>query len=345
MLRLLKGALAALALTCLAACGGATAGSPSVYGSVAGGTPGATFSYEAIAYGNGIYVATGQGGLGSNNGDSIGAWVATSTDGKTWKPQDSGDAQSVSGDYGSLAFGAGNFVTVDSSSFTAFRSPNGSHWTKIGGNVTHPVSSVGWDGEEFILFSDTVDYLSGDGIHWTPITACSTHCPFSVPIKVGSTWYAIVDDGPSEAVGESTDLTTFTLAYEPPASGPTTFSLAYHSGQFIVSGHDGLIATSPDGVTWTPQTPTTTDDIGQIYCNGAVCIAMGTKAGATSSSDPAPVALYSTDAINWTETGLPMQGGAIIQPTQLTVGKAGTFVGVDDAATVMSADGVNWILN
>src|SRR5690349_4620263 len=121
-----KAITAALLACGLSACGHGH--SNTVYGSTVP-PQGGVQTLESVAYGHGEFVAVGSGGAGSASGDSIGAWVETSTDGVNWTVQASGDGADAGGDYSSLAYGSGGFIAVDETDGHTFTSTNGVNWS------------------------------------------------------------------------------------------------------------------------------------------------------------------------------------------------------------------------
>lgn len=108
-------------------------------------------------------------------------------------------------------------------------------------------------------------------------------------------------------------------------------AVVWDGSKFVVTGYSGKIATSPDGITWTPRTSGTT--VQSLFC----VTWSGTQfvAGATSGR------LYtSPDGITWTERTTPTtrhQRGVIWNGTQfLSVGESNT--------ALTSPDGVTWTL-
>jgi hypothetical protein len=338
MHRSVRTALLALAFSCLAACGGSSdgpsGGSSTKYGSATGGIPGATWNLETIAHGDGIYVATGMGGLGSGKGDTLGAWVETGTDGLAWRVQESGDGSAPSGDYTSLAFGAGVFIAVDSIHGIVFESHGGERWEEETLQASGAVS-VSWDGTEFLVKTETDLEVSADGAHWHAIAQGTggTGSAISAPIKVGDVWYAIVDDGPSTAVGVSSDLKTYTAVFRT-LTDDELLGVTYLRGRFIAFGANGRITTSTDGTTWVDQPRTTADQFDTIVTNGSVYVAEAIAGGT--------VLLYSTDAIHWTSAPLKPAVTADMAPGALTVGSRGSIVAVVGESSLVSTDGVLW---
>jgi hypothetical protein len=93
-----------------------------------------------------------------------------------------------------------------------------------------------------------------------------------------------------------------------------------------VTGLNGAIYTSPDGVTWTPQASPTTDSLGALtYGNGTFVAVDGQNIG--------QLTVTSTNGIAWQSHMLPVKlGGA------LAFGK-GMFL---SGALHTSTDGVTW---
>lgn len=334
----MRTALLVLAASGLAACGGsggsASTGTGRTYGSVAGGTPGATVSLEAIAYGEGVYVATGMGGLGSGDGDTLGAWVQTGTDGLAWRVQASGDGGAPGGDYTSLAFGAGVFVAVDSIDGTVFESHGGERWEAI--LPSSHAASVSFDGTEFLVRTGADLEVSADGAHWHAVAqgAGGTGSAVSAPIRVGGAWYAIIDDGTSTAIGVSSDLKTYAVVFPTPTDDEL-LGLTYLAGRFIAFGAHGRITMSTDGVTWVDETRSTSDQFDTIVTNGSVYVAEAIAGGT--------VLLYSTDAIHWTPAPLKASATADMASGALTAaGPGGRIVAVVGGSSLVSSDGVHW---
>ena len=333
----------ALASSCLVGCGGASGSGAKVYGSAGGDAAGVTWQLDSVAYGNGTYVAVGFGGLGSGQGDTIGAWVQTSTDGLHWTLQDSGESSIKGAQYTDVMFGAGVFVVIDTVNNRAYESPNGKSWKQILG-AADPTGG-GWDGSEFLVFTGTSGIeVSPDGVNWhsVPQGALGVDIPVSLPVYFNGQWYAIIDDGPSTGIGVSSDLKTFKELV--PSSVSDEFSgLSLNGSVLFAYGNAGLIATSPDGVTWTDSPVTTADSFDEILFNGKVYVASAFEPAAANATEP-EVLLYSADGINWSKASIDAAATGKISAGPLTIGKNGEFVAVDGEFSLVSQDGVNWTL-
>jgi hypothetical protein len=88
--------------------------------------------FEAVAFGNDVFVAVGQ----KNNA----ARIATSPDGVTWTEQ-APVATSYSTGFGAIAFGDGRFVASDCCN--AFESPDGVSWSKRGRGAQSTLAFAG----------------------------------------------------------------------------------------------------------------------------------------------------------------------------------------------------------
>ena len=63
------------------------------------------------------------------------------------------------------------------------------------------------------------------------------------------------------------------------------FSVIWAQNQFVVSGYNGVLATSPDGVTWTERESGLTTPLYTSAWTGSQFVALGSNGGFTSSPD------------------------------------------------------------
>ena len=198
-----------------------TAGTGGTSWSTQTSTAASSGGWDAIAYGNGVFVAVAQ------TTSTTGA-VQTSPDGITWTARTSTAASGTAGWY-SVAYGNGVFVAVARTNSTAGAvqtSPDGITWTAR--TSTAPSGLFGWYSVTygngiFVAVSDSTSttgavQTSPDGITWTARTSTASS-------GVGG-WYAI-------AYGNGVFV----------AVAPTTLTT-------------GAVQTSPDGITWTARTST-----------------------------------------------------------------------------------------
>ena len=111
--------------------------------------------FNAVAYGAGLYVAVGNGGI-----------LYTSPDGITWTSRTSGTATNLTG----IAWSGAEFIAT--SSTIAIRSTNGTSWSAAGSNGG---SLMCYSGGIFIVSNgSTTIRLSADGVTWINSTISSS---------------------------------------------------------------------------------------------------------------------------------------------------------------------------
>jgi hypothetical protein len=199
--------------------------------------------YNAIAYGNGRWVAVGDGvtatskdgttwsvqslapstpnyendGMGFGNGLFVSAGfssVSTSSDGVTWSTQKLANAQGL----GASAFGGGTWVVLDNrfltdDAFAVWTSQDAANWTPVVTTVPYgELGAIAYGNGQFVAVGwGSLVATSPDGAHWTMQ-------PFPV------------QDGLS--------------------------AVAFGNGFFLAGGTSGPAYRSTDGKTWTPEMPT-----------------------------------------------------------------------------------------
>ena len=350
----LLGLVASVAALVLSSCGGSGSGAGTA--GVGSGTSGCVTnpdctvqSISSVAYGAGIYVAGGSGGLGSGSGDTIGPWVETSTDGVSWKVGDSGDT-TKGGGFDSISYGSHGFLALDFSSQKLFLSTNGLNWTDVTppGLANGELQTVDWDGSEYIAYAGGPILESPDGKTWTayPVTFQSEY-PFSIR-KVSGSYVALWSPGnadPTDLFATSTDQihwTVHSVSFGNKLSDSPT-DLIYAGKQLVAVGTRGFIATSSDGTTWTDaSTGDSSNDFLQVAYNGSVYVAVGS----CGSID------YSADANTWTAVSISNLlrsnvtcspgNTSSVQLSAITAQQGGGFVGIGGTEGLTSMDGIHW---
>ncbi|MGA0920411.1 MAG: hypothetical protein ACO3SD_06835, partial [Gemmatimonadaceae bacterium] len=222
-------------------------------------------NWQGVAYGNGRFVAVAQGGMQG---------VMTSTDGLAWTLRQPAEVNY----WRSVAFGNGVFVAVAAGSETGgtnhvMRSTDGITWTAHGGNAVGLVS-VTYGGGQFVavgtnttIANQTV-MTSTDGITWATQTAHA------------GAWHGVT--------------------YGRDASGNGLYVAVSNGATESVLPFTQRVMTSPDGVTWTPQTTppylavssgTATADWRMVTYGNGRFVASALNGGGRLMS--------STDGVNW----------------------------------------------
>jgi len=277
-------------------------------GTVLGGNSGTTWTavsnsrfgndnINAIAYGNGKFVAVGGNGK-----------MATSTDGVTWTAVS--NSRFGRTHIRAIAYGNNRFVAAGDE--TAAYSTDGVTWTAV---VANPSDYLG-DGMDagsvqkpFFARASGIIYVGGkfvevcfmgrmatttDGITWTAIKRADT--TFGVEdinaIAYGNSRFVAVGDNGRMAT--STNGTTWTAVSDSKFGiYEYIYAVAYGNSRFVVGGWGGKMATSANGTTWT------TVDVSRVFGTSAIrAIAYGN--GKFVAVGAGGKIATSTDGTNWT---------------------------------------------
>ena len=244
--------------------------------------------------------------------------VLTSVDGATWARGSAGSAQSLS----SVAWSGSQFVAVGSNG-TVLTSPDGVAWMSQSSGTTALLYSVAWTGSQFIAvggFNSTI-ITSPDGSHWTVQ-------PTGLPDV-----FQGVAASPAEAVAVSRSGTILSSpdgqTWMQRASSGGYYGVTWSGAQFVAAGYASSpccadsIATSPDGITWTPQSTGTAASPLAVTSSGGLFVAVGGSGVLGSMID-------SADGVHWHQdaTGVPnaLQAVAASPTTIVMVGGRGEIV-------------------
>lgn len=205
--------------------------------------------WNAIAYGNGIFVAVASTGVGNR--------VMTSPDGVTWTSRTS----AADNDWRGVAFGGGLFVAVASSGAgnRVMTSTDGITWTIRSSAADNDWVGVTWGAGLFVAVSNTGFsnrvMTSPNGITWTIRSTTEeewTSVTYGNGIYVAVGVYSSVYD-----VMTSNNGITWTPRT---ATSQAWRSVTYGNGLFVAVGTASTVATSPDGITWTSATAAANND-------------------------------------------------------------------------------------
>jgi hypothetical protein len=264
---------------------------------------------NAIAYGNGTFVAGGSGGK-----------MAYSTDGITWTAV--GTSTFGTSTIRAIAYGGGRFVAVSGDSDyndgyvysgKAAYSTDGITWTAVGTSTfgTTAINGIAYGdgrfvavGESYGFRGNTYGFLgyaaySTDGQTWTAATMESES--YSAIAYGGGRFVAVSSityetSNPRSPAAYSTDGgANWTTVYIPVES--FFQGIAYGNGRFVAVGSDGMTAWSTNGQTWTTSWASTFggSHIAGIAYGGGKFVAVG---------DDGKMA-YSTDGQTWTAVTHP----------------------------------------
>ena len=228
-------------------------------------TSGTTAVLRDVTFGNGVFVAVGEGGT-----------VLTSSDGVTWIPRTSG----VSTTFFNVTYGKGLFVAIGAGG-VIITSLDGITWTQRTSGTTTRFWDIVFANDIFVAIGDGgVIVASSDGITWNVRTSGVGNN--LIGITFGNSRWVIVGD--SGTVLTSTDSVIWTTR----TSGHPNnlYDVTFGNGLFVATG-DGTpnIITSPDGITWTQRTSGTTSELYDATYTGQFFVAGGQNGTLITSND------------------------------------------------------------
>lgn len=280
----------------------------------------ATSGLNAIAYGNGIYVAAGNQGNLFRSNDLI-----------VWTPVSTADPFT---NYNGVAFGNGTFVLVTLHG-DILTSADGRGWTERG-SVGQVGAAVSFAGGTFVVggrssVSSPHQLLaSADGVTWSEPFATTQYAD-SHDLAFGNTVYVL-------ALGTRVLVSSNALDWTEYDPGQTLEAVTFDGSQFVGVGRD-LIATSPDGVTWTSVASADTGHgiafDGSIYVSVGATVARGTAADSWDVISQDIFARFERD-VDYINLGASGNGLVLL--------RGGDSSGGDDGSILRSADGVSWEL-
>jgi hypothetical protein len=203
-------------------------------------------SLNGVAYGDGLFVAVGDGGL-----------IVTSPDGVAWTRRDSGETANLRG----VTCADGRFVAVGDAG-TIVISDDGSAWAPVSGPTTSLLDAVTWSGSAFIAVGEAETILvSPDGEGWSaaagpePYPAMWTlhgvACGAGTCVAGGSAYES--SHQPLGIVLRSDDGATWHSVFAETDFQQTIFDLAWNGQRFVAVGGNVValrVASSVDGRSW-----------------------------------------------------------------------------------------------
>ncbi len=310
--------------------------------------------FHGVSWGAGIYVALGTAGA-----------IFTSSNAKDWSWRASGPLGGLS----AVAYGAGLFVAVGP--FGAIlTSPDGATWT-VRNNSGPWFRGIGFNNGLFVATADFGVYTSRDGIQWTFRYEDSGRFAYGnqrwvMTVQGGNGTVAVSTDGihwiqafaggKAESVafgnGQFVALNTFHFPFSVSVStngftwevstlDEETFSdfyagslLTWGAGRFVVTGRNGRILTSTNGIEWSRHANTNGP-----YGPQLLKVTVGNGSLVAVSGDGT--------IISGELSGGPMQQRQVPidppEPFALVTFNQDTFVAITEAGTIVhSTDATNW---
>ena len=201
--------------------------------------------WNGVAFGNNLFVAVSDGGVGNR--------VMTSPDGSTWTSR----VSAADNTWTSVAFGNGLFVAVAFSGAgnRVMTSPDGITWTIRASAADNQWLGVAYGNGLFVAVANSGVgnrvMTSPDGITWT-IRASAADNNWGNVCFGNGLFVAVAFSGAGNRVMTSPDGITWTLRVNPVDSDFD--SICFGNGLFVAVAEAGAgdrVMTSRDGITWT----------------------------------------------------------------------------------------------
>ena len=284
---------------------------------------------NGIEYGNGIFVAVGEGGT-----------VLTSSDGGTWTL---GNSKTYS-DLNSIIYDNDVFVAVGGGYdfYIVLTSLDGITWTVRALGTGSGLNSIVYGNNTFIAVAGNDKTLSStDGISWevrdTGVTCESfgqTYpCGLSKIIYANDMFVAINGKNIYTSLDGETWTNRHALTYN---SNPFAI-ITYGNGVFVVAQRHGDTFTSSDGLTWTENNSVTSSSFTDMIYNNGVFISSGYKHDYYSRKYTQKI-LTSDDGVTWNENDL----GISDYPLSTITCCNGIYLVTAGSEIITSPDGLTW---
>jgi hypothetical protein len=205
-----------------------------------------------VVYGNGMWVAAGQGGN----------TIASSPNGTTW----TGRGRTIlSGDGGGgVAYGNGRFVVAGSGGNTIATSTDGINWAGQNNTFTSYCTAITYGNGKFVICGagGNVIATSSDGLSWSGQTTTNINFGRGQGLSYGNGLFVVVSDGTtSNTIATSPDGITWTGRGIQFFADTRGYGIAYGKDDagnplWVALGSPGspspanTIVTSSDGITW-----------------------------------------------------------------------------------------------
>jgi Bacterial Ig-like domain (group 2) len=291
-----------------------------------------------------------------------GNFAATSPDGLKWACNKY-SPQLGAGSYGivGLAWSGSQLVaTIQGGTDAAgnkvpggfLTSPDSVTWTARPSVNSDSMTAIAWTGSKFYALGAQSVQTSADGASWTALATTGPSGATTALAWSGSRFVAVglgaASNFPGPPIQTSTDGITWTAASSSTALGSYAFqSVTWSGSEFVAVGYPwnstvgvggtsyGVIATSPDGLTWVLQTQSLHGEaLRSVLWSGSGFIVGGDLGLQTSP-----------DAVTWTYTPsfLAIDPGGYFPALTGVVRSGSKFVAVGGQGVVFdSPDGVSW---
>ncbi|MCL4180937.1 MAG: hypothetical protein KJ072_24715 [Verrucomicrobia bacterium] len=274
---------------------------------------GTSASLNAVTFTDGMFVAVGETGT-----------ILSSTDTLTWRTH----SQTGFDDLCGVAFGGGIHVAVGQRGIILV-SPGLQDWQLVPSGTTNTLRSVTFGEGGFVAVGDSgVVVSSRNGTEWTRQNADSTQDLRGVCF--GSAGFVAVGAGGtllhSRDGGEWTQQTSRTT--------DRLNGVTWRDGWYVAVGEGGTVRSSPDGVTWFSEDMewSSAELLAIVRSDHGEFMAVGPGGTITT-------AIVWDSKLSWGNGSLGYFGGL----TSVAYGNGAFVATAQDATTLYSGDGADWI--
>lgn len=264
-----------------------------------------------VAYGNGMWVGSAEGGK-----------VVTSTDGSSWTERTVDTATTPYAEsFLNVTYGGGKWVVVGNSGHI-FTSNNGINWTEHSINTADNLSGITYANSTYVIVANSGNiYYSSDAVTWTNTKPASDDF---LGVAYGNSIFVAV--GANGIAYSSPDGATWTNR-GPIAGSSSVYSVRFLNGSFYATS-DGKIVTSTNGTSWNTA-QTISGASGAVFYDITYSAGKYVIVGDLNGNFTNGVILASTDGTSWTtETpnSTPVLYGIAANSNQFTaVGDSGAI--------------------
>jgi pimeloyl-ACP methyl ester carboxylesterase len=272
---------------------------------------------RSVCYGNGLFIAAGDGNT-----------LITSPDGINWTAGSAGSGNSFAG----IAYGGGRYVLVGANSqglAAILTSQDGISWTTRTSGTLNKLQGIGYASGQFMVTGSGTNLVSLDGAMWT---GGNSRVTGTADFTYGAGLFLAATPG---AFFTSTDWLSWTQR----SWSITPGGVAFGNGQFIALSSSGYLI-STNGTNWVSRSfPTNGNPSGIAFGNGNfVAFALGGSFITTGW------VFVSQDGTNWSQHSLAVTNGMFSRRVAFGNGRF-VAVGGDDnnsGTIVTSLNGTSW---
>ena len=252
--------------------------------------------FEAVTYGNGIFVVTGV------MGD-----VFTSTDAVTWTGKSGSTTNGFSSNYlFGVGYANGTFVAVGEAGRIQ-TSPNGVTWTKRASGDSDAFAAITYSSGLFVAVGGNIE-TSSDGVTWVQRVTFDSTETFHKGVAHGNGVFVAVGESSryyggtyhdSGSVYASSDGITWVEKNSGTLDSLNGVTHSNEKGLFVAVGDKGTILTSPDGGVWVKRDSGTSNDLRGICYGSGTFVAVGWYGTILTSPDGATWTKSTSGTSEW----------------------------------------------